>query len=295
MKVAVIHDLPVPPPTVKQLFMELMKRGVDVSYLRISKISPAVVGGTVNLLYGRRELRLDAAVIKGLGLVASTEAVFKRIDTLKCLEDAGALVINPPESIVKARDKLRTAQILRSAGLPIPDTLVSEDLMTVVNTVREWGRTVLKPLMGSMGYGSVMTDNPDVAFMVAKVWISHNQPVLIQRYVRLHDRDIRVFVVGDEVLGAIYRYAPEGTWKTNVAQGGRVERAEVDDEIRELALRATKALGLLYSGVDIGEVEGGSYVIYEVNSMPNWLGFLEGTGVNPAVSIAELILSLIKR
>ncbi len=295
MKVAVIHDLPVPPPTVKQLFMELMKRGVDVSYLRISKISPAVVGGTVNLLYGRRELRLDAAVIKGLGLVTSTEAVFKRIDTLKCLEDAGALVINPPESIVKARDKLRTAQILRSAGLPIPDTLVSEDLMTIVNTVREWGRTVLKPLMGSMGYGSVMTDNPDVAFMVAKVWISHNQPVLIQRYVRLHDRDIRVFVVGDEVLGAIYRYAPEGTWKTNVAQGGRVERAEVDDEVRELALRATKALGLLYSGVDIGEVEGGSYVIYEVNSMPNWLGFLEGTGVNPAVSIAELILSLIKR
>ncbi len=294
MKVAVIHDTPIPPQSVRQLFMAFMRRGVDAAYLRISRMSPKVGRDGLTIVYGRREVSIDAAVVKGLGLVASTEAVFKRVDTLKHLRDAGTYVVNPPEAILNARDKLRTIQILRKSGLPIPDTLVSEDLMTVVNTVKEWGRSVLKPLMGSMGYGSILTEDPDVAFMVAKVWISYNQPVLIQRYMRLNNRDIRVFVVGDKVLGAIYRYAPEGSWKTNVAQGARVERAELSTELEDLALSACKALGLLFAGVDIGETRDG-YVIYEVNSMPNWSGFMEGTGVNPAEHIADLVISMLKK
>lgn len=294
MKVAVIHDVPVPPSTTRQIFVALMKRGVDTTYLRVSRMTPVIGRGTSAIIYGRRVIEVDAAIVRGLGMITSTEAIFKRVDVLKQMRDSGTLIVNSPESILNARDKLRSMQLLSVAGLPIPDTVVTEDLVVVVNVVREWGKCVIKPLMGSMGYGAVLTDDPDVAYMVAKVWISHNQPVMIQKYVRSADRDIRVFVVGNEVLGGIYRYAPEGSWKTNVAQGARVERAELNREIKELALEATRRLELLYAGVDIGEFEG-SYVIYEVNSMPNWLGFMEGTGINPAEYLAELVVTLLRK
>ncbi len=294
MKVAVIHDVPVPPSTTRQIFVALMKRGVDTTYLRVSRMTPVIGQGTSAIIYGRRVIGVDAAIVRGLGMVTSTEAIFKRVDVLKQMRDSGTLIVNSPESILNARDKLRSMQLLSSAGLPIPDTVVTEDLMVVVNVVREWGKCVIKPLMGSMGYGAVLTDDPDVAYMIAKVWISHNQPVMIQKYVRSMNRDIRVFVVGNEVLGGIYRYAPEGSWKTNVAQGARVEKAELDREIKELALEATRRLELQYAGVDIGEFEG-SYVIYEVNSMPNWLGFMEGTGINPAEYLAELVVTLLRK
>ncbi|MCD6323761.1 MAG: 30S ribosomal protein S6--L-glutamate ligase, partial [Desulfurococcales archaeon] len=99
---------------------------------------------------------------------------------------------------------------------------------------------------------------------------------------------------GDEVLGGMYRYAPKNEWKTNVAQGASVQQAELTPELEELALRATEVLKLHYSGVDIGEVEGG-YVIYEVNAMPNWQGFHAATGISPASKIADLVISLAKR
>ena len=294
MKVAVIHDVPVPPSTTRQIFVALMKRGVDTTYLRASRMTPVVGKNISVVIYGRRIVEVDAAIVRGLGMITSTEAIFKRIDVLKQLSESGTIVINSPESILNARDKLRSMQLLSAAGLPIPDTIVTEDLPIVINVVREWGKCVIKPLMGSMGYGAILTNDPDVAYMVAKIWISHNQPVMIQKYMRSLDRDIRVFVVGNEVLGGIYRYAPEGGWKTNVAQGARVEKAELNREVKELALEAAKKLKLLYAGVDIGEFKG-SYVIYEVNSMPNWLGFMEGTGINPADYLAELTISLIRR
>ncbi|MCD6428536.1 MAG: RimK family alpha-L-glutamate ligase, partial [Desulfurococcales archaeon] len=183
---------------------------------------------------------------------------------------------------------------LKEAGLPVPDTAVVEDVFEVSEITKRWGTVVLKPLMGSMGYGSIKVNDPDVAFMIAKTWITHGQPVYIQKYERKGNRDIRIFVVGDEALGAIYRYAPPNTWKTNVAQGARVERAPLDEELRELAIKASKTLGLLYSGIDIGETERG-YVIYEVNSSPHWTGFMNATGINPAEKIASLVLNLVKR
>jgi len=294
MRVAIIHDVPIPPSTTRQIFIALMKRGVDTTYLRISRMTSVVSLRSSVITYGRRLIDIDAAIVRGLGMTTSTEAIFKRVDVLKQMHDSGILVVNSPESILSARDKLRSMQLLSAAGLPVPDTVVTEDLMMVVNTVKEWGKCVIKPLMGSMGYGAILVGDPDVAYMVAKIWISHNQPVMVQKYMRSVNRDIRVFVVGNKVLGGIYRYAPEGSWKTNVAQGARVERADLNNEVKELALNAVEKLGLLYAGVDVGEFEG-NYIIYEVNSMPNWLGFMEGTGINPAEHLADLVVTLLRK
>ena len=295
MKIAVIHDSPIPSPSSRQLLISLVSMGAEASYVRISRISPVIKGGEFSLIYGRKNLMLDGALVRGLGLINSIETLFKRLSVIKHLELSNKVVMNSSESILKARDKFVAYQTLKMEGLPTPPTILTEDIYLVPEIVKEWGSVVIKPLIGSMGYGAVLVRDPDVAYVIGKAWQTHGQPILVQKYVRKKDRDIRILVIGEEVIGGIYREAPENTWKTNVAQGGKARKvASLTEELRELALKSTEILGLDYSGVDIGESDEG-YVIYEVNAMPNWQGFMEATGINPAKHIAEFIVRKLKK
>lgn len=296
MRVAVIHEAPVPPQSARELLTELLKRGVSVLYLRISRLNSEVLrDGTLRISYGSDHvIDVDGGLVRGVGSVASMETLLKRVNTMKQLEMRGTLLVNSSEGFLNARDKYRATQLLASSGIRVPETKITEDVYVLSETVRVWGKTVIKPLIGSMGYGSLLVTDPDIAYIIGKTWLSHSQPILIQKYARAKDRDVRIFVVGDEVLGAIYRYKPENTWKTNVAQGAKVERAPVDAELAELSVKATKTLKLDYAGVDVGETEDG-YVIYEVNAMPNWQGFYAGTGISPAPKIVDYLLGKLRK
>ncbi|PUA33281.1 MAG: hypothetical protein B7O98_02290 [Zestosphaera tikiterensis] len=295
MKVAVIHDAPIPPQTAKDLLVELLRRGITTSYIRISRLNSKIVNGASKILYGRENvLELDGALLRGIGNVTSMETLLKRLNTLVQLELNNVLLVNSTQGLMNARDKFRAIQLLTKVGVRVPESLLTEDVYTLSEIVRSWGKAVIKPIIGSMGYGSLLVTDPDIAYIIGKTWLEHGQPLLVQRYVRSYDRDIRVFVVGDEVLGAIYRYRPQHTWKTNVSQGGKVEKAHVDSELEELSLKATKALNLDYAGVDVGESADG-YVVYEVNAMPNWQGFLAGTGLNPAPKIVDHLIKKLKK
>jgi len=296
MRVAVIHDSPIPTLSSRQLMLAFMRRGAETSYLRISRLVSVIDEGGIKVRYGAGdEVSLDAAVVRNLGFLASVEQIFRRVNIIRQIESSGTLVLNPINSMLMARDKYASILALRTNGLNVPATAVVEDVFTAVEIARRWGDVVIKPMMGSMGYGSIRTSDPDVVFIVAKTWLSHGQPIYIQKYVNKPDRDIRVFVVGDDVLGGYYRYAPEGSWKTNVAQGARTERIDkLSDEVRELALKATKVLNLHYAGVDIGECDSG-YVIFEVNAAPQWAGFMSVTGINPAEKIAEYVVNTLRR
>ncbi len=293
MKIAVIHDAPIPSPSARQILIALVKRGVEASYLRISKITGVIEDSGYILNYGRKRLSIEGALVRSIGMISSIETLMKRIDILREIELSGRPVINSPDSILKARDKFTAMQILKLRGLRVPPTVVTEDLYLIPEIIKEWGSAVIKPLVGSMGYGAILVKDPDVGFMIGKAWLTHGQPILIQKYMRRGQRDIRIIVSGGRVLGGIYREAVEGVWKTNVAQGARVRKAEISHELEEVAIKSTEVLGLKYSGVDIGETDDG-YVIYEVNAMPNWQGFMEATGINPAESIAELIIRELK-
>ncbi|MCC6046614.1 MAG: RimK family alpha-L-glutamate ligase [Desulfurococcaceae archaeon] len=295
MKVAIIHEAPVPTSSSRQLMMAFMKRAVKVVYLRLSRLTSYISnsGSWVGVGADVRLDDLDVAVVRGLGSVATLETLLRRVNVLKQMEGLGVLVVNPIESILKARDKHLSLMELRRAGLSVPDTAVVEDVFDAVEIAKKWGRVVIKPLVGSMGYGSILASDPDMVYNVGRLLQMHGLPIYVQKYTRKYERDIRVIVIGDKVLGAMYRYCPEGTWKTNVSQGARTEAMELTPELAEVALRATKTLNLLYSGVDIGETDEG-YVIYEVNATPQWEGFARATGINPAEHIADLVIQLVK-
>ena len=296
INVALIHEAPIPTWSCRQLVISLKNLGAKVSYLRMQKISVEILRkGNVKVYYGLRSIDIpDAQVIRSLGFALSIEQFFRRIQALKVLSDLDVFTINPIESMIIARDKFYSLFKLKENGIPVPSTTVTEDVLLAMEKVKEWKEVVLKPLMGSLGYGSIKTSEADVAYNIGRVLLSINQPLYVQEYIRKPQRDIRVFVVGDKVLGSIYRISYT-SWKTNVAQGAKVLKAPKIPEVEELALKATKALNLYYAGVDIAETPENSYVVFEVNAAPLWRGFQKATGINPADEIAKFVIDHIKK
>ena len=106
-------------------------------------------------------------------------------------------------------------------------------------------------------------------------------------------RDVRAFVVGDRVVAAAWRCA-EG-WRTNVAQGARVERATLPPEWHDLSVRAARAVTAEYAGVDLLPLPDGRVFVLEVNSIPGWQGLQSVTEVDVAAAIAERLEAMARR
>ncbi len=234
---------------------------------------------------GREDVSdIDLCLLRSFG-PGSTEQSTRRISLLEHMEVAGIKVVNSTYPFRRSRDKYATQYVLHAAGIPIPQTFTTESLARAYHKTNEMGSTIYKPILGSMGRGSMKFDDADLAYNAYRMLDRLHHPLILQKYVKTPGRDIRVFIVGDEVVGAVYKYLPEGEWKSNVAQGGKMVEEEVSDEIIDMAFKATKAMGLDYSGVDILESPEGPIVL-EVNASPGWQGLKKATGKD----VAEIIV-----
>jgi RimK family alpha-L-glutamate ligase len=199
-------------------------------------------------------------------------------------------MLNHPEATMTALHKFATAGAIAEAGIPVPDALLalSQERLNA-ERARFGEEAVYKTAIGTHGGGTWKVDLDDP--VNARVGSRH---AFLQQYVD-HDEerhsDLRVYVVGDHIIGAMNRYAPEGEWRTNVALGGDVTDASDDltQEVRDIARQTTDVVGLDYAGVDIVEGEDGWYVL-EVNPTAGFKGLFEASGVSPAPYIAKLAI-----
>jgi RimK family alpha-L-glutamate ligase len=137
----------------------------------------------------------------------------------------------------------------------------------------------------------VRVSDPDVALRVLRALDEVRAVFYIQRAIDHGGRDVRVFVVGGRVVGAIERVAPEGEWRTNVAQGARTRAFELPGEWEDLALRAAEAVSADYAGVDLLPARDGSVYVLEVNGIPGWQGLQQATGVDVAGTIVDHVIA----
>lgn len=292
-----VADKPIPPWSARQIILALEELGAEAFYIRPSEIA-SFVGPKNGLVHARtlRPLELEAAVLRDLGSTTTLELFLRRIDVFKYIESLGVPVINPVDAYLTARDKYLSLCILSRHGLPVPRTIVVEDFYAATKVVELWGRAVIKPLVGSLGFGVIRVENSDMAYSIARTLLQLGQPIYVQEYVEKPGRDIRVLVVGDEIVAAYYRVQPNpNNWKTNIAQGAVAKPIEkVDRELEELSIKALKALGLYYAGIDLAESKDG-YVIFEVNASPQWKGIQKVANVNPAKALARHLILLAKK
>jgi RimK family alpha-L-glutamate ligase len=221
----------------------------------------------------------------------SLEQIIFRVDALHWIEDHGVLVVNSPRAIERSVDKFYTDALLHEAGLDTPETVVCETTADALAAVRRFGDAVIKPIFGSMGCGLVRVSDPDVAFRIVRA-LDQTRPVFyVQRYIEHDGRDIRVFVVGGRVLGAIERRALPGDWRTNVARGADAVPFELPVAWAQMAVRAAAAIGADYAGVDLLPTRDGRVVVLEVNGIPGWEGLQRATGLDVAGALAAHVES----
>lgn len=219
----------------------------------------------------------------------SMEQIIYRVDTLHRLEEEGVRVMNSARAIERTVDKAWTSAILARAGLPTPDTVACEGVDEAMAAFEALGDVVVKPLFGSMGLGMTRVSDPDIAWRVFRAIEEIRGVFYLQRFIPHTGRDLRAFVVGGEVLGAIERRA-DG-WRTNFSRGGRAAPASLTPEQAGFAVRAAAAVGAEYAGVDLLPGEDGTSWVLEVNGIPGWEGLQQATGLDVAGAVVRQLLS----
>jgi RimK family alpha-L-glutamate ligase len=247
----------------------------------------ATVGSTPGLRSRHTELDQADLVLARIIPSGSLEQIIFRVDALHRLEDRGIPVVNSPRAIERTVDKFWTSALLEQCAIPTPETVVCQDPEEAVAAFRTLGDVIVKPLFGSMGLGMVRVSDEEMAYRVFRTIEQIRGVYYLQRTVEHEGVDIRVFVIGGRVLGAIERKSPG--WRTNLARGGTARATTLSEYQGGLAIRAAAAVGAEYAGVDVVTDRDGRTFVLEVNGIPGWKGFQEATGLDVAGELLEYL------
>ena len=295
MKIGVIEYRKTPSGTAKELVDAIAAKGHIPVYLKAHMLDALISVRGVEIYHGSEPIDIDAALLRNFGLFMNLDTFLKRLGVLEALSMQVPMINNPTASFI-ARDKFRCLLRLHLSGLPVPETLVTENPFSAMRFIEKRAIAVHKPIVGSLGLGSMLISNADLAFYVTRGLKNLGMPSYYQVYLDKPGYDYRIFVVGDNVIGAMKRVS--SSWKTNIAQGARgvpIKESE-EPEVYALALKSVKVLGLDYAGVDIAfDMKTQKHYILEVNAFPHWEGLRRATGVNPPELIVDYLINKAKK
>ena len=264
----------------KLLFEALRGRGVEFDKLDDREMAFTLGGDQ----YGEYDVILERAINHSRALHA-----------LMILHHRGVKTVNTYDVANVCGDKLNTNVKLVRDGVACPDCRVAFTEETALRCIEEMGYpVVLKPAVGSWGRLLAKINDRDAAEALlehkAVLGSYHHSIFYIQEYIAKPERDIRSFVVGDETICAIYRDSPH--WITNTARGGQATNCPVTDEIRDLSLRAARAVGGGVLAIDLLECPDRGLLVNEVNYTMEFKNSIATTGVNIPEKIVDYVLSV---
>ena len=216
---------------------------------------------------------------------------------LRQFEMQGAYCLNGPIAIARAQDKLRTLQMLCSHKINIPRTGFANSPLDTKDLIRIVGGAplVAKLVEGTQGVGVVLAETDNAAESVINAFKSLKANILVQEYIgEAKGKDLRCFVIGDEVVASMQRSAAKGEFRANIHLGGKADQVEISAEERRISLASAKTLGLKVAGVDLIRSKEGPKVL-EVNSSPGLEGIEGITGIDIATLMMEHIENQVKK
>lgn len=264
-----------------------VNRGHKIKVLDALHFSISSLRGKPTLYYRAKPLSQYDGVIPRIG----ASITFFGTSVVRQFEQMNVFCSNSANGISNSRDKLRSTQMLSRFDIGIPATEFVRDRKDVLPAIERVGGApvIIKLLEGTQGVGVILADSVKVAQAIIETLQSTRQNVLIQKFVsESRGRDIRAFVVGDRVVGAMRRRAQGDEFRSNVHRGGVVEGIHLDEVYEATAVRAAQILGLRVAGVDMLEGADGPQVM-EVNSSPGLEGIERATGADIAGEIIDYV------
>jgi [lysine-biosynthesis-protein LysW]---L-2-aminoadipate ligase len=278
MKIGFLHSLI--RPEEKMLIAEFKKKGIEVIMLDDRDLS---------LIIGKQFMDLDVVLERSIN---HSRALY----ALRYFESVGIKTINSAHTALVCGDKFLTSVALAENNVPQPDVRIAFTEESALRTIEEMGYpVVLKPAVGSWGRLISKINDREAAEGILEhksiLGTYHHSIFYIQDYVEKKGRDIRSFVIGDEVIAAIYRTSKH--WKTNTALGAVASNCPISSELREISLAAARAVKGDIVAIDVFETENG-LEINEVNYTMEFRNSITTTGVNIPEKIVDYAIKIAK-
>lgn len=279
----------------KRLKQEAISRGHEVKIIKYRDCYASIAKDKPTISYKGEDLGHFDAVIPRIA------ANMTRYGTaiVRQLEMQGAWVLSSSIAITRARDKLRSLQLLAKAGVGIPKTVFSRNTTDIDDLIDKIGGTpvIIKLASGTHGNGVVLAETKKAAKSVLQALYLHNEDgtnILVQEFVKESAGvDIRAFVVGGRVVASMQRKSLDDDFRSNLHKGGEGTKIKLTDEEKKMAIKAARAMGLSVAGVDLMRSAIGPLIL-EVNASPGF-GIEKITGRNVALPIIEYIEQNAKR
>ena len=271
----------------RRLVDAAIARGHDVQVIDYLRCYMHITADQPSIQYKGHELHGIDAIIPRIG----ANRTFYGTAILRQFETMGTYTINSSLAITRSRDKLRSQQLLVMKGLKMPKTGFAHTATDIGDLIDLVGGPplIIKLIEGTQGVGVVLAETRKAAKSVAQTLRGLNANIILQEFIaESKGSDIRCFVVGGKVVGAMQRKAAPGEFRANIHQGGVAESIRISKTEREIAIKAAKIMGLGMAGVDLIRSKHGSLLL-EVNSSPGLEGIETATKKDIATSIIKHI------
>lgn len=272
------------------LMMAARRRGHAVRVVDHLQCDLTVLGGELGVRYQGEFLQHPDAVIPRIGTSVTSygAAVVRQFELMRIYS------LIPADALLRARDKRSALQYLAGHGLPVPDSVFTGHPDNVEPCLRVLGHqypVVIKTLNGTQGQGVILGESAAATQSVSEALIRLREEILLQRFIsEAEGKDIRVFILGGKVVAAMERIAQEGEFRSNLHRGATSRKVKVTPAESEIALEATRLMGLKVAGVDILRSSAGPLIL-EVNASPGLEGIEGTTGVDIAGQVIRYVES----
>lgn len=271
----------------KRLVEAALQREWKVRVIDFLKCSIEIIKGELKVNYLGEKLITPDAIIPRIGASRTFygTAMVRHFEMMDVFSVTGSLAIK------RSRDKLRSLQILSKNDIDMPKTVFASNMSNSKDVIALSGGAplVLKILEGTQGVGVVLVDSEKAAKSVLDAFYGMDVNLLVQEFIEeAGGCDIRVLIVGGEVVGSMKRQGADGDFRSNLHQGGTASAHKLTRKEKSTALKAAKTMGLGVCGVDMIPSKRGPLVM-EVNSSPGLEGIEKSTGIDIADKIMEYI------
>lgn len=215
------------------------KLGITFEVLYVEELAYGIADNTWSIYYqGRPLMHPDFAVVRTINPLLSRQLHVLNIP-----------VFNSPEVAEICNDKARTYQEMASLSIPMIPTEFCKYEQIEEKLEKATQRSVVKTVSGHGGTEVFLIEpgnREQIHQMLRRISF---KDVVIQPFVGTKHEDLRVYVIGDRIVGAVLRQAKEG-FKSNFSLGGFVSLYSLSEQEEILVHKIIKKLKPDMVGID---------------------------------------------